>query len=149
MKKKFSSVAMLVAVLLAVLAVSTVYGGTTNQERGASGDVVPDSYIVVLQDGASIDDVAAAHGVTKTHVYKAVFNGFAGKVPPGRVNALRNDPNVLSVSENRRVYADAKPDGNGGQGKGNKPPTVSISQPSDGTPFASGQTIDFAGSANI
>ena len=62
MRRKLSLGAILVVVLLMALAVSTVYGGTTAQERGASGDVLPDSYIVVLQDGASVDDVVSAHG---------------------------------------------------------------------------------------
>lgn len=150
MRKKLSLGALVVAVLLAVLAVSTVYGGTAAQQRGASGDVVPDSYIVVLQDGASVDDVASAHGVAKTHVYNAVFNGFAGKVPPGRLNALRNDPRVASVSENRRVYAEDKPDGSGGDsaGGGKSPPKVTISSPSDEQVFASGASISFAGTAD-
>jgi subtilisin family serine protease len=106
---------------------------------------------VVLQDAASVDDVASAHGVAKSHVYDAVFNGFAGKVPPGRVNALRNDPNVVSVTENHIVSANPKPDGSGG-GKGggkdkNKPPEVTISSPADNSSFTPGTSVTLVGFA--
>ena len=42
----------------------------------SAGDSIPDSYIISLVDGASVDDVAAAHGLTKGHVFRAVLNGF-------------------------------------------------------------------------
>ena len=158
MKKKLWIGIILAIGLLAVLLAGPVYGGATAQERGASGDVVPDSYIVVLQDGASADDVASAHGVARKHLYSSVFNGFSGKVPPGRVDALRNDPRVVSVSANHRVQADPESDAPGGNGKGggndkegggkNKPPKVTISSPSEGQVFSSGASIDFAGSAS-
>ena len=41
-----------------------------------AGDSIPDSYIISLVDGASVDDVAAAHGLTKGYVFRAVLNGF-------------------------------------------------------------------------
>ena len=96
--KRFVPLAFLVTiVLMGALAVSTVYGGPAGQERGVSSDVVPDSYIVVLQEDASPDDVASTNGVTRKHVYSSVFNGFSGKVPPGRLDALRADAKVVSV----------------------------------------------------
>jgi len=48
-----------------------------------AGDAIPDSYFVSLVDGASVDNVTAAHGLTKSHVFSAVFNGFSAAVPPG------------------------------------------------------------------
>ncbi len=48
-----------------------------------AGDSIPDSYIISLVDGASVDDVAAAHGLTKGYVFRAVLNGFSATVPPG------------------------------------------------------------------
>ena len=149
MKKPISVVLLLAALVLAGLAASPAYGGS---DQGRAGEAVPDSYIVVLQEGASASDVISDHGVARKHTYKAVFNGFSGKVPPGRVQALRNDPRVASVSVNRRVQANPKPDapggGKGGGGKGNKPPTVSIIAPSDGATAGSGASIAFAGSAS-
>ena len=56
----------------------------------------------------------------------------------------------MSVAANRTVQADDKPvDPSGGKGKGgkNKPPTVQITQPADGTNSASGELIAFAGTA--
>ncbi|MDP6548918.1 MAG: S8 family serine peptidase [Dehalococcoidia bacterium] len=148
--KKPISVIMLLAVLVpATLAAGPVYGGSNGQ--GRAGEVVPDSYIVVLQDGVSVDEVAADHGVARKHRYRAVFARFSGKVPPGRVKALRNDPRVVSVSENRRVQADPKPEnpggGKGGGGGKNKPPVVEVTSPADGATFDSGTPIAFAGAA--
>ena len=93
--------------------------------------MVPDSYIVVLQDGVSPDDVVKAHGGAKKHTYKSVFNGFSGKFPPGQVKKLRDDTRVRSVAANHRVYADDKPvDPSGGKGNGkggkNKPPAGQV-----------------------
>ena len=152
MRSTLSLGMVLAVVLLLVLAVSPAYGRTISQGQGVSDDVVPGSYIVVLQDGVSPDDVVKAHGVTKRHTYKTVFNGFSGKVPPGQLKKLRDDARVVSVSANHRVQADDQPvDPSGGKsnGKGgkNKPPAVQITQPADGATFASGESIAFAGTA--
>ena len=104
--------------ILAAGAVPAFGANGDGQGKGKAGDKVTDSYIVVLQDGVSADDVAKKHGVARKRKFTRVFNGFSGKVPPGKVDALRNDPNVLSVSADRVVKAHDKPEGAGkGSGK--------------------------------
>ncbi|MFP3942188.1 MAG: S8 family serine peptidase, partial [Thermoanaerobaculia bacterium] len=49
--------------------------------------------------------VAAEHGVTAKFTYGTVFTGFAARVPEARLDALRNDPRVLSVSFDGPVHA--------------------------------------------
>lgn len=88
---------------------------------GGAGDHVPDSYIVVLQQGASPDDVIAAHGLARGRTFSAVFNGFSALVPPPRLDDLRDDPRVVSVSANRIVEADGGPGGQGKPGGGGTP----------------------------
>ncbi len=139
--------------LLLLIVVMATFGSTaatsaSNHGQGRAGDAVPDSYIISLVDGASVDDVAAAHSITKGHVFNAVFNGFSATVPPGLLKQLQNDPNVAAVNPNRIVSIDAKPEKPGGGGKGkNKAPTVEITAPTPGT-FGSGASISFAGNAS-
>lgn len=88
------------------------------------GDRVPNQYIVTVQPGVNPANVATAHGLAPTFVYGRVANGFAGLVPPGRVAALQNDPQVISVIPDRVVTAiekgGRKP--GGGSGGGGEPP---------------------------
>jgi len=136
--------------LLAVLAVAPASAELSDQ--GGAGDRVPDSYIVILAEGVSADTIGAQYGAVIEHRYTAVFNGFAGFVPPGRVDALSNDLGVLSVSPNRVVTANHHReghDGGGGGGNGgNDAPSVTITSPDNNSTFDSGTTIDFAGTAN-
>ncbi len=102
-------------------------GDSAGGNRGGP-PVVPDQYIVVLEDGASPEDVAASHGLHRLFTYRLVFNGFAGFIPPGQVDAVRNDPSVAAVFPNRAIRLPddptaqgpgaAKPDGGNGGGGG-------------------------------
>jgi subtilisin family serine protease len=70
---------------------------------------VKDRYIVVLKDSADSQAVAADHarryGVQDRVVYGSAIEGYAGKVPPGQVDALRNDPRVQYVEPDGVVHA--------------------------------------------
>ena len=70
---------------------------------------VKDRYIVVLKSSADSQAVAADHarryGVTDRVVYGSALEGYAGKVPPGRVDALRSDPRVAYVEPDGVVHA--------------------------------------------
>lgn len=76
-----------------------------------------DAYIVQVREGVSPDDVARGNGVSPRFVYRHAVNGFAGNVPAGRLNALRNDPRVVDVVVDREVRVIAAPDGKP-EGKG-------------------------------
>ncbi|WP_395735135.1 S8 family serine peptidase [Prosthecobacter sp.] len=80
-----------------------------------SGDKVPGRYIVELKPGASVPAVVAKHAVLPDVVFSDAFRGFAGDIPPGKVGALKLDPSVLSVVEDRVIGAHARPKaGSGG-----------------------------------
>jgi subtilisin len=93
--------------------------------------VVPDHYIVVLngdatraaersaaaEDPARAAEQAAARvagnlargkGIEVTQTYGNALKGFAAKIPPGRLDALRNDPRVDFVSPDREVRGSAQ-----------------------------------------
>ena len=75
---------------------------------------IPDQYIVQLKPGVNPQNVAPAHGVNPHFVYQNAVNGFAGRVPPGRLAALQADPRVVAVVPDRVMMANAKPGGGGG-----------------------------------
>lgn len=72
----------------------------------------PGSYIITLREGADVDaasaDLVAGHGLSLGHVYHHALNGFSAKVPPGRLQALSEDPRVEKVEEDLILYAFAQ-----------------------------------------
>jgi subtilisin len=96
------AVALVVAVGAAGKNASTYFAPASLDGGGqamAAGRIplVPGQYIVVLQPGADPRAVASDHAAGLTHVYSAVFNGFAATVPDARLSRLQNDPRVLLV----------------------------------------------------
>lgn len=72
----------------------------------ALAQAAPDEYVVVLDPNSNGNDLATAHGAF--HRYTAVFNGFAARLPPQAVQALQNNPNVLSIEPAFTVTAVAE-----------------------------------------
>jgi subtilisin family serine protease len=76
-------------------------------EAAPPGDVR--QYIVVLRSGADPAAVASEHavrhGAEVGFVYESALRGYAARLPAGRVAALRQDPRVAFVSEDRPVRA--------------------------------------------
>ena len=70
-------------------------------------DVVPDQYIVVLNDNENSDFVADEmvknNGLSVEHRYSAALRGFSAKIPVNRLDEVKNDPRVQFVSEDRVV----------------------------------------------
>lgn len=70
-----------------------------------------DHYIVLLKSdtvsaqGVANDIASGTAGVTPTFVYHNVFNGFAAVIPPDKLDAVRNDPNVEAVVPDAIVTA--------------------------------------------
>ena len=84
-------------------------------------NVVPDSYIIVINEdtdtpGKAASDMAQKYGVSPQNIYSHALKGFSALVPEGRLNALKNDPRVKFISEDRLVSIDAV-------GKGKPVPT--------------------------
>jgi subtilisin len=71
------------------------------------------SYIVVLQDAAGdvpavASEHARAYGLSVQRTYRSALRGYAAIIPLARLDAVRNDPNVQFVSEDRPVFAVAQ-----------------------------------------
>jgi subtilisin family serine protease len=67
-----------------------------------------DRYIVVLKSGdpgAVAADHGRRYGATDRRVYRSALRGYAAKVPPGQVAALRRDPRVESVEADGIAHA--------------------------------------------
>ena len=90
----------------------------------ASKKVIPEHYIVVLQDIAvkSLPDVAnemaKTHGLTMRHIYRHALKGFSARIPDHKLEILKKDPRVKRVDPDRIVYAMGKPPGKGKPGGG-------------------------------
>jgi len=91
---------------------------------------VPDHYIVTLQPNeqaaSKAPEMARTHGLGLRHVYKHALNGFSAFIPPGRLNALRHDPRVVSIEQDQYVSIAKKcsspPCGGGGNDYPISPP---------------------------
>ena len=87
--------------------------------------VIPDRYIVVLKDeavqsagqpsGATeraaarvATDMAQGKGLRVSHTYGSALEGFAAEIPAGKLHAVRNDPRVAYVTEDREIRASAQ-----------------------------------------
>src|SRR5918997_6459656 len=99
--------------------------GSTSQQS-AESSVIPGRYIVVLEDKdrgraaaeASVDaqqarqvaeDLSQGDRVEDvTQTYGATLKGFAAEIPAGELGAVRSDPRVAFVAQDREVYASAQ-----------------------------------------
>jgi subtilisin len=80
--------------------------------------VIPNQYIVVLNDSAPgalqlANEHAQRYGVDVSQVYEVALRGYAARIPAAALVALRADPRVLFISEDREVQAIQT--GSGGQ----------------------------------
>ncbi|MFP1626780.1 S8 family peptidase [Streptomyces sp. 5K101] len=73
----------------------------------ATGKAVPGHYIVTLKSGTSAAGLARLAGVRPQHTYDAVIDGFAAKLTPGQLTALRKHPSVTRIEEDQVVRAGA------------------------------------------
>ena len=78
----------------------------------ASGGPAAGNYIVVLQKSAPLESVLAQHeslgGVEVEHTYRDALNGYAAKLSPQALAAVRSDPRVAFVSPDRVVHVTAQ-----------------------------------------
>lgn len=83
-----------------------------NKVIAAQAENAPKRYIIVLDESIEerqvpqvAQDMAAAHGLAVEHIYTHAVKGFSATIPPQRLNALRNDPRVNSVTEDQPMQA--------------------------------------------
>ncbi len=95
--------------LLGALALGGVLAlAFTTDAAPANGQVVTGQYIVMTRTGVDPSDVVAEHGLAARHIYRAALNGFAAAVPSNKLAALRNDPRVLVIEQERIYFLDAQ-----------------------------------------
>jgi subtilisin len=75
-----------------------------------SAQAIPERYIVVFKPDVAdprqaANENARQHGLTVSHVYQHALKGYAARIPAARLDAVRADPRVLLVSEDREVKA--------------------------------------------
>lgn len=99
--------------VLAVAACTTLTLGSAQAApslapfTAASADGVAGEYIVQVKPGEDAARVANALGVTPTHVYETVLNGFSAKLDAAKLQQVRARGGVASVEQNARVKVDA------------------------------------------
>jgi subtilisin family serine protease len=83
---------------------------SNQQQQGRAGEPVPDRYIVVFKN--DVRDVpglarqlAKAHGTEPRFTYQHAIKGFSATLPAQAADALRRNPNVAYVEQDKRVQA--------------------------------------------
>jgi serine protease len=76
---------------------------------GAAGDRIPGQYIVVFKRGVRdvpglANSLVQAHGGTRLHTYEHALQGFAARLSPQAVEALRRNPNVAYIEQDAMAY---------------------------------------------
>lgn len=118
---KFSSSSILLCVAVVACAdettmpapnptVSPIQSVEPRLEADASG-FIPGQYIVVFKDqvadpDALSGDLGRAHGFSTIYRYKTALKGFLAQLPPAAVEALRHNPNVAYVEQDKAAQID-------------------------------------------
>jgi subtilisin family serine protease len=71
----------------------------------APGRGIDGEYVVVLKEGADPRSVAAMAGVEPQQAWTAALAGFAARLSPGQVTALRHHPEVAYLEQNQVMEA--------------------------------------------
>ena len=89
--------------VLGVASSSVVLSSPVSAQMGP--EFIPGRYIVVLQDGVSPQDVIRGHGVVPDFVYSHALNGFSAPISPKLLDELKQDPRVVHIEQDQKVYA--------------------------------------------
>ncbi len=106
---------LLLSLLVILVALPVMAGGPKEAKLlKAKGKKVADSYIVVLSDrlseeevDAAADDLVYKHRGRKDHVYKNSLKGFSARLSEKEAQALAADPRVEYVEEDQEMSIDA------------------------------------------
>ncbi|MEX2390967.1 MAG: S8 family serine peptidase [Dehalococcoidia bacterium] len=71
---------------------------------GATGDVIPGRFIVVLQPGANPSEVVQRFGLQTDTYYRRALTGFAAEMTAEQAQQIADDPDVAQVEPSRRVH---------------------------------------------
>jgi subtilisin family serine protease len=109
-----------VLLLAVAIAMSLSCAGAVLAQRSAAPgqgppqDAIPGRYIVVLDEGEVRDPTALArehaqrHGAEVLHTYQHALEGYAARIPEGRLDEVRADEQVDYVEADQTVYAEAQ-----------------------------------------
>jgi subtilisin family serine protease len=75
----------------------------------AAGNPIPGSYIVVMKDAVAnvdgaVDQIGQQYGTRASYRYKSAIKGFAGKLSPAAVEALRKDPRIAYIEQDQLAH---------------------------------------------
>jgi subtilisin family serine protease len=94
---------------LLLLALATVVALSIPASSGAAtGTVIPNRYIVVLEDSATAGTVVAEHeelGAVVGQVYRSALNGYSARLLPATLALVKADPRVERVVADREGVA--------------------------------------------
>src|SRR5215210_386380 len=100
--------------VVAIVLLLSVFGTADSAAKAApASGVIPGKYIVVFQDSVSnpnqvANDLARKHGLGLLYSYGYAIQGFAATIPSARLEAVKADPRVLFLSEDREVSIGAQ-----------------------------------------
>jgi subtilisin family serine protease len=80
------------------------------QTQSVEGRIIPGEYIVVLKEDApasarAANELAPRYRLDIQRTYQSALKGFAARIPAGRLEAVKADPRVLFISQNRAFSA--------------------------------------------
>lgn len=79
--------------------------------RSAEVKIIPDKYVVKFKKDSALsafEDTLSILTSKPEHVYKHVFNGFAGEIDEETLNALRDHPDVSLPYSTSRPYGNER-----------------------------------------
>lgn len=95
-------------ILLALLALPSFTSGELLPVKRGDGEVLKDSYVVILKDGYNVANIAdSMPDMNITHQW-TIVNGFTAILTQEGLDQLRTRPDVLSISENAAARTSAK-----------------------------------------
>ena len=80
--------------------------GTASGQANAEKGFVDGAYIVVFNDDVSdvdgeVNNIARSQGIRANYTYRHVIKGFAAKLPPAALTALKNNPRVRRIEQDQ------------------------------------------------
>jgi hypothetical protein len=76
-------------------------GGT--QGGTQRGRKIPDQYVVVLREGASVEETTRRNTIAAQRTFSRALNGFSAKLTRGQVQQLEKDADVLYIAQDEEV----------------------------------------------
>src|SRR5215207_7759491 len=110
------AVAMAMSLFCAGLVLAQVQEGTATpgQGQGPPEGAIPGRYVVVFDEGEVQDPTAVArqhaqrHGAEVLYTYQYAIEGYAARLPEGRLDEVRADGRVAYVEPDQTMYAEAQ-----------------------------------------